>query len=60
VQFIFGLFTLRSKWGNDALRWLANITSTMIKFVDVGTNFLFSKDASEHAFVFRVSYFSIV
>uniref|UniRef100_H2LKK0 Sodium/nucleoside cotransporter n=1 Tax=Oryzias latipes TaxID=8090 RepID=H2LKK0_ORYLA len=54
LQFIFGLLTLRTEFGLQALTWVGNKVEMFLSFTDVGSQFVFGDNYTDHFFVFRV------
>ena len=54
IQFLLGIFTLRTKTGNDIFIWLGDVVRKIISYSDEGTNFVFGVKADQHFFAFRV------
>ncbi|XP_071829718.1 solute carrier family 28 member 3-like [Apostichopus japonicus] len=65
LQFIFGLFILRTDIGFKAFRWLGDVVQSFLDFSDAGAKFLFGDPSYlDHFFAFKVLpvviYFSTV
>uniref|UniRef100_A0A3P9HIE7 Solute carrier family 28 member 3 n=1 Tax=Oryzias latipes TaxID=8090 RepID=A0A3P9HIE7_ORYLA len=54
LQFIFGLLTLRTEFGLQALTWVGNKVEMFLSFTDAGSQFVFGDNYTDHFFVFRV------
>uniref|UniRef100_A0A669EXP9 Solute carrier family 28 member 3 n=1 Tax=Oreochromis niloticus TaxID=8128 RepID=A0A669EXP9_ORENI len=54
LQFIFGLFILRTTFGLGALQWLGNKAEAFMSFADTGSKFVFGESYTDHFFAFRV------
>ncbi|XP_077417444.1 solute carrier family 28 member 3-like [Vanacampus margaritifer] len=54
LQFVFGLFVLRTSFGLKALDWLGQCFENFISYTDVGSRFIFGDNYEEHLFIFKV------
>ncbi|XP_070579751.1 solute carrier family 28 member 3-like isoform X2 [Ptychodera flava] len=64
LQFLLGLFILRTKAGYDAFKWLGDQCQIFLEYTDAGSRFLFGDLYTNHFFAFKVLpvviYFSCV
>ncbi|XP_029135047.2 solute carrier family 28 member 3 [Labrus bergylta] len=54
LQFVFGLLSLRTTSGLEALQWLGNLVEGFMSFTDVGSKFAFGASYMDHSFIFKV------
>ncbi|NXO57906.1 S28A3 protein, partial [Aramus guarauna] len=54
MQFILGLFILRTKVGFDVFNWLGIQIQTFLEYSDTGAKFVFGEKYTDHFFAFKV------
>ncbi len=54
LQFILGLFILKTPFGLAIFEWLGNGVKTFLDYSDVGAKFVFGDAFEEHFFAFKV------
>ncbi|NXL05683.1 S28A3 protein, partial [Mesembrinibis cayennensis] len=54
MQFILGLFILRTKVGFDVFNWLGIQVQTFLEYSDTGAKFVFGEKYTDHFFAFKV------
>ncbi|XP_022111135.1 solute carrier family 28 member 3-like isoform X2 [Acanthaster planci] len=54
LQFILGLFILRTSIGFEIFNFLGDVVQTFLEFTDAGSEFVFGAGFQEHFFAFKV------
>ncbi|XP_066460205.1 solute carrier family 28 member 3 [Eleutherodactylus coqui] len=54
LQFLLGLFILRTKPGFDAFDWLGLQVQTFLEYANTGSEFVFGKNYADHFFAFKL------
>ncbi|XP_033101662.1 solute carrier family 28 member 3-like isoform X2 [Anneissia japonica] len=54
LQFLLGLFVLRTDLGFTIFEWLGDMATIFLEFTDVGSEFVFGASYEEHFFAFKV------
>ncbi|XP_039608790.1 solute carrier family 28 member 3-like [Polypterus senegalus] len=54
LQFVFGVFILRTQIGYDAFAWSGKQMETFLQYSNVGSEFVFGEKYTDHFFAFKV------
>ncbi|KAG2466023.1 HNRPK protein, partial [Polypterus senegalus] len=56
LQFVFGVFILRTQIGYDAFAWSGKQMETFLQYSNVGSEFVFGEKYTDHFFAFKVGW----
>ena len=54
MQLLFGIFTMRCKFGYHLFEYLGQLIETFINFTDYGSQLVFGDSFRDHYFAFKV------